>query len=189
MTPPTPDDRTLAAFRALTRAEDPLRTYQGLHEYAVQRADASTFDGLPTDPSFSPQLPTQVPYRPALAGSSCVPVVGTRAYVAFANSDPSKPIFVAFDQTLPDLATVDANATGIVKVGPTALLTELGGTGATALALAAQTAANFTALLSAITNAIIVPSDGGASLKATILSALALAGFPVALATTKVTGK
>jgi hypothetical protein len=125
MTEPTTDDRTLDAFRKLVRNEDPRRTYQGLHEYAVQRADAATFDGLPTDPTFSPQLPTGVPYRPALAGSSCVPTAGTLAYVAFANQDPSKPILVAFGPTLPSEATVDA--TGTVAIGPSADTVELAG--------------------------------------------------------------
>jgi hypothetical protein len=125
MSDPTTNDRTLDAFRLLVRNEDPVRTYQGLHEYAVQRADASTFDGAPTDPDYSPALPTQVPYRPALAGSSCVPTVGTLAYVMFANSNPSKPVLVAFGPTLPTSATVDA--TGIVEIGPTAEAVHLAG--------------------------------------------------------------
>ena len=115
MSDPTPDDRTLAAFRALSRAEDPQRTYQGLHEYAVQRADATSFDGMPTDAAFSPALPTRVPYRPALAGSSCVPAVGSLAYVMFSNSSPSKPVLVAFGPTLPE--SVGINAIGAIALG------------------------------------------------------------------------
>lgn len=126
MSDPTASDRTLDAFRKLVRHEDPQRTYQGLHEYAVQRADARTFDGTPTDADYSPELPTQVPYRPALAGSSCVPAVGTLAYVMFANCNASKPVLVGFGPTLPESSTVDASETGTVNVGPTAALTMLG---------------------------------------------------------------
>ena len=125
MSDPTPNDRSLDAFRKLVRAEDPLRTYQGLHEYAVQSADATTFDGTPTDATFSPALPTRVPYRPALAGSSCVPANGTLAYVMFANSNPSKPVLVGFGPTLP--LTVGINAVGAIALGdPDDLVPTLG---------------------------------------------------------------
>lgn len=126
MSDATPNDRTLAAFRELVRAEDPQRTYQGLHEYAVQRADASTFDGIPTDADYSPALPTHVPYRPALAGSSCVPAKGTLAYVAFANSNPSKPVLVAFGPTPPDAIALDTNASGTIGIGVAAHSVALG---------------------------------------------------------------
>lgn len=139
---PTPLDRIMRAFRSLVRAEDPNRTYGfGPWEYQVQIATATTFDGSPTEQNFPLPPLVGVPYRPSLAGSSCVPEPGTLAYVAFVNADPSKPILVAFGQTLPLSADVDAAATGTVTVGATAASVNAGGVGAVPLATAGNLAA------------------------------------------------
>lgn len=116
MTAPTTLDRTVGALRALVLSFLPQLVYWIVHEYRVEESDGATFSGTPTDASFSPQLPTQVPYSPALAGSSCVVPVGTLAYVAFANADPSRPVLVRFAATLPTSATIDA--TGKVTIAP-----------------------------------------------------------------------
>lgn len=122
--PPTTLDRTVSAMRSLVLSFLPQLVYWIVHEYRVEESDGITFSGTPTDASFSPQLPTQVPYSPALAGSSCIVPVGTLAYVAFANADPSRPVLVRFAATLPTSARIDA--TGKVIVGPSAAEVDVG---------------------------------------------------------------
>lgn len=118
MTPPTATDRTLAAMRLLVRSFFPQLVYWIAHEYSVAESDGATFSGVATDPAFSPQLPTRVPYSPSLAGSSCVVPAGTLAHVVFVNADPSKPRCVGFDlPSLPTTATIDG---GTVAIGPNA---------------------------------------------------------------------
>lgn len=118
MTPPTPIDRSLAAFRTLVLSVIPQAVYWIVHEYSVVDSDGATFSGRPTDAAFSPDLPTRVPYSPSLAGSSCVVPAGTLAYVGFANGDGGKPYLVRFGSGLPTSSTVDA--TGSVNVGASA---------------------------------------------------------------------
>lgn len=113
----TAADRALSAFRRLVSSVFPGFVYALVHEYSVAESDGTTFSGTPTDPTFSPQLPTGVPYAPSLAGSSCIVPVGTLAYVGFANADPAKPYLVRFQQVTPTSATVDASA---LSLGPTA---------------------------------------------------------------------
>ncbi len=125
MTEPTTDDRTMRAFRALTRNEDPQRTWQAIYEYAVQDADGSTFSGLPVDAETTPALPTRVPYRPSIAGATCTPTKGTIAYVFFANADQSKPRLLAFDATIPEAFTLDATST--IAIGASADEVDLAG--------------------------------------------------------------
>ncbi len=112
---PTTSDRAMAALRAIVRAEDPRRLYHGLYEYAVASADGATFDGTPVDPSAAPRLPRRVPYRPSLAGSTCVPKPGALAIVAFVNGDPSRPVCLGFDATAPASVTMTGDA---VDIGP-----------------------------------------------------------------------
>lgn len=120
--PPTSLDRALAAFRALVKSVIPQAIYWIVHEYSVVESDGLTFSGLPTDAAFSPQLPTRVPYAPALAGATCVVPQGTLAYVGFANADPSKPYLVRFGVSavpgapggvLPTSVAIDADAIGL----------------------------------------------------------------------------
>lgn len=113
---PTAADRSMAALRAIVRAEDPERVAAGIWEYQVERADAATFDGSPTSADFPLPALVGVPYRGALAGASCVPARGTLAYVAFANQDSTRPVLVAFGPTVPEAATLDA--TGTLALGP-----------------------------------------------------------------------
>lgn len=117
MTTPTAADRTLDAMRRLVRTFFPALAYFGRYRYSVHSATASTFDGTPVNPDVAPALPTGVPYAPALAGSSCIPVAGTIAHVMFADGDPGQPVCVGFEGvTIPTAATVDA--TSPVAVGP-----------------------------------------------------------------------
>ena len=78
-------------------------------------ADGTTFDGLPVDPGVAPQLPRRVPYRPSLAGSTCVPKAGTLALVAFINGDPARPVCLQFDATSPATLRVTGDA---IDMGP-----------------------------------------------------------------------
>lgn len=111
MTPPTAIDRTMAAFRALVRSVFPSFVYALCHEYAVHDSDGLTFSGIPTDATFSPALPTRVPYAAALAGSYSIVPAGTIAHVVFVNADPSKPRCVGFDLPTDPSSVVLANAT------------------------------------------------------------------------------
>lgn len=127
-------DRSLVAFRSLVLSVHPEAVYWITHEYLVVESDGRTFSGTPTDPKFSPPLPTHVPYSPALAGASCVVPPGTLAYVAFANADASKPFLVRFGPGslvtpgLPTGVTVDAASAvvngatvpGVITVGASA---------------------------------------------------------------------
>jgi hypothetical protein len=185
----TAASRLLRAFSALVRAEDPDRTFAaGPWEYSVSRADGSTFDGAPTEQGLPLPPLRDIPYRGSIAGATCNPTVGTLAYVCFANGDPSRPILMAFGQTLPQGTTIDSAALTTIAIGATSQVINLGGAGAAALAVAAAAAANMTALATAISTVVIVPGDGGASIKAAIIALLG-GGFPVSMATTKVIGK
>jgi phage baseplate assembly protein V len=73
--------------------------------------------------------------------------------------------------------------TASTKVVIAAPLVELAGN-TDAVALASKVAAQLTALKSAISGAVVVPMDGGASFKATLLAALA--SWPASTASTKV---
>jgi len=118
-TPVTAADRTLAAMRALIASVFPSLRFYLAHEYSVQGSDGATFSGVPTDPTFSPALPTRVPYSPSLAGSSAVVPNGALAHVVFINGDPSKPRCVGFDlPTIPTSVAVDA--TGTASIGTSA---------------------------------------------------------------------
>jgi hypothetical protein len=80
--------------------------------------------------------------------------------------------------------SVDANA--LVVTLPVGKSVKIGSNAAAiAVAKATQTDANFSALLSAITGAVIVPGDGGANFKATLLAALASAGYPTPTGSTR----
>lgn len=137
---PTTDlDRTMAAFRLLVESVYPAAVYWICHEYSVVESDGETFSGTPTDATFSPALPTRVPYAPSLAGSFTVVPQGTIAHVVFVNADPSKPRCVGFDlPTLPTSTTIDA--TGTIAVGPNA--SEVVLTDATSVATSPATAAS-----------------------------------------------
>lgn len=112
---PTALDRTLVSLRALVLSFLPALKYWIVHEYSVHESDGATFSGLPTDATFSPQLPTRVPYAPALAGATCIVPQGTLAYVGFANADPSKPYLVRFGAgATSTTTTIDA---GTVNIG------------------------------------------------------------------------
>lgn len=110
---PSPQDRTAAALRAFIRAENVRRTYQGVYEYTVIEADGSTFGGLPVNATVAPPLPKHVPYRPSIAGSTCVPKPGTLALVAFVNGDPARPFVLAFDGTTPTSTSINADAVNL----------------------------------------------------------------------------
>jgi hypothetical protein len=81
------------------------------------------------------------------------------------------------DGGIPTKALIDASGT-----------VELGGAGAEFLAHADQVTANLNAIASAISDAVPAPGDGGAALAISIGAKLTLAGYPLALATTKAKG-
>lgn len=118
MTSPTAFDRTLAAFRALVRLVSPQLLYFGRYRYSVHSATATAFDGIPVDISVAPALPVGVPYAQALAGSSCIPAVGSIAHVMFADGDPGQPVCVGFEIPVVNLPSeITINASGAVNLG------------------------------------------------------------------------
>lgn len=126
LSPQSATDRAMGAFRKLVLSVYPAAIYWIVHEYSVVTSDGLTFSGRPTDESFSPALPTNVPYAPALAGTSSIVPAGTLAYVGFANADPSKPYLVRFGSGLPTDTTIDATDT--ISIGLDASKIFLGGT-------------------------------------------------------------
>lgn len=110
---PTALDRAMRAFRSLVASVFPTLLYYATWEFQVEEADGSTFSGSPTEQGLPLPSLVGVPYRCALAGTTCVPTPGTLAYVAFANGDPSKPILVAFGPCPPASGPQDAAPSAI----------------------------------------------------------------------------
>ncbi len=173
---------------ALTREEFPvLNVPPGPHSYRVGVVRA---DGRCDLRAVKDGPPAEIPNVDHWAGSGAAskPQVGSLVVVSYLDGDPNSPMIGAYQPLrvaggAPVEATLDATT---IKIGPTnATLIELGGAGASALALAAAVAANFTALKAAITGVAIVPGDGGAAIKAALV---ALTPFPASMATTKVKG-
>lgn len=103
----------MRAFRSLVASVFPTLLFYATWEYQVEEADGSTFSGSPTEQGLPLPSLVGVPYRCALAGTTCVPTPGTLAYVAFANGDPSKPILIAFGPCPPASGPQDAAPSAI----------------------------------------------------------------------------
>lgn len=97
-TPPTDQDRLLAAFRALVQAElAPLR-YAGLFDYTITgvsgAAPSATISARPTDQSTGLPDINNMPCSPAVGGVTSTPTVGGQCVVAFLDHNPAKPVIV-----------------------------------------------------------------------------------------------
>lgn len=175
------------AIARIVLEEIPAISIRGHHTFRVDvvRGDGRV-DLVSTTDAFEPI--SSVDHWCGVAGAAALPVVGSTVTVVFLDDDVKQPALVSYQPLRatggkPTQSSIDATT---LKLGPTATLVELGGSGAAALALAAQTTTNFTTLKTAITNTIVVPNDGGASFKSTLIAALTT--WPSALATTKVKG-
>ena len=102
---PTVQDRLLAAWRALVRAELPTLTYCAIYEYVVQAADGKHVDAAPSDTTISLPPLSKVAIGTGLPGTTCQPTVGSRLAVGFLNADPSRPIVVGVFDSSTDALT------------------------------------------------------------------------------------
>jgi hypothetical protein len=116
MTDPTADDRLLASFRALVRAEFPHLTYAAPYQYAIQvvhgAGASATVDVSPVDTSIVLPTLAQVPLLP-IVGWTCTPSVGSQCVIQFLNSDPTRPVCTSIDGA-PGAAAIAAG--GMVAV-------------------------------------------------------------------------
>ncbi len=189
----TPADRTMAALRSLMRSEDPGRVPGGgPWEYQIERADALTFDGSPTSQDFPLPPVVNVPYSPALAGTSCVPTKGTLAYVDFVNRDPGRPMLRGFGTTLPSKTTIDA--TGTIEMGASAGAVNINTSArvgdplsAVAVAGAPAVATNLAALATAL--APIFTAFNGATVGTPVLAVAVVPFVPTSTAVAKLTSE
>lgn len=97
---PTAQDRLLASFRSLVRAEFPQLEYLGMHQFTIVATDGSTVDCDPTDPASSMPSLAKVPLMTGLIGETVTlsdDVVGLHCTIVFLNADPSKPRCVGVD--------------------------------------------------------------------------------------------
>lgn len=116
MSEPTPQDRFLAAVRAIIRAELPNLTYLGVWSYTVMGVNG---DGTVNAASSDPRAPlpalNNVPIAAGADGSTSVPTVGNECRIEFVNADPTRARVVGNAPTV-KVATIDATDT--VNVGP-----------------------------------------------------------------------
>lgn len=92
---PTPDDRILAALRAIIREEFPRLKYLGEFQYAIKEIQGTppnvTVSCSPVDDSIDlPEL-NNVPCSPDLSGITTIPDTGINCVVCFLNGDPTLP--------------------------------------------------------------------------------------------------
>jgi hypothetical protein len=164
-------DRTLGVLDALIRRSQPTDLH-AFYPYQVicQNADG-TFELKPLDQRM-PGL-SRVRYTTATPGTKYTIGFGV-CLVGFEGGLETAPYVAGW--TL---------GTATTQAFPVSSLLHLGAeTGADFVALASLVEAQFNALKTAISTAVIVPGDGGASLKATLLAALS--AWPASTAATKV---
>jgi len=184
----TPDPlRTMIAD--IVRSEFALlQRPAGPHTYRVAavRSDGRV-DLKPEDKKRGLDDIPNVDHWTGVAGGAALPMVGSVAMVEFADGDSTKPMLVSYQPLRsaggkPTRTTIDATT---LQLGPTATVVQLGG-GADFVALATLVLARLSALVTSIGSTVIVPSDGGASFKSTLLAALTANGFTNSVAASKV---
>lgn len=99
------------------------------------------------------KLPSKVPLRLGLPGVAVKVAAGARVLVGFENGDEHTPVALLWE------------ASGLTQL-------QLGVGATDGVALDSKVQAQLSALKSAISSAVVVPNDGGASLKSTIIAAL-----------------
>lgn len=164
-----PTSRRLAALRALVDAFDPDRQVRAVWEYRVIDTEGKRLTLQPVRRSTGMPDLRRVRIMAGISGAEQDVELGSRVLVTFIDASPAMPIVVAFE---------DPEGDGFVPI-----LLKLAG-GDDFVALAAKVATQLSTLKSALTSAIVVPLDGGASFKATLLAALA--SWPASVAASKV---
>lgn len=161
--------RRLAALRALFDAFDPDRNYRAIWEYRVVDKEGKRLTLQPIRKSTGMPDLRRVRVMAGISGAEQDVELGSRVLVTFIDANPAMPIVVAFE---------DPEGDGFVPI-----LLKLAG-GDDFVALAGKVAAQLSALKTALTGAVIVPLDGGASFKASLLTALG--SWPASVAASKV---
>lgn len=165
-----------------------LQRPPGPHTYRVAVVHADGRVSLrPDDKSRGLDDIPNVDHWAGVAGGAALPMVGSLVMVEFADGDSTKPMLVSYQPLRssggkPTRATIDATT---LQLGPTATAVQLGG-GAQFVALANLVATELAKIVTSVGDAVIVPNDGGASFKTTLLAAFTTHGFPASVAASKV---
>jgi len=129
---PTFFDRIMRALREIIWAETANIRFFGRYEYSVHASSGTlpgpvTIDATPTDPTIKLPPVTKCPVYPGLLGEGVDTVPqGTLVRVMFVNGVRSRPEIVGIGSVSAD-ATVDA--TGTLKLGPSAGTVSVAGGG------------------------------------------------------------
>lgn len=102
-------DRIRAAVALLVdELVGPLR-YLGTYEYRVVTVESGGLLSLQSTDGQVPDL-ARVPVRPGSGGSTTTPTLGSLVHVVFVNGDPKRYVVVAFDDSTPTRAGLDATS-------------------------------------------------------------------------------
>lgn len=112
--------RGLEAFAAMLDVVDPDRKFRGVFEYRVMTQSSKRLNLQPVRVSSGMPELARVPVRYGIPGAEANVTLGTIVLVSFVNSDPARPVVVAFEDPegssfLPLILTLDAATT--VKLG------------------------------------------------------------------------
>lgn len=164
-------DRSLGVLDALIRRSQPTDLHAFYpYQVVIQNADG-TFELKAID-SRMPSL-SKVRYEPATPGEQYTVASGV-CMVGFEGGSETAPYIAAWKLGTP--TTVSFPVSSMLHLGAV--------TGSDFVPLNGLVQSNLSALKAAISASVIVPGDGGASLKATLLAALS--AWPSATAATKV---
>lgn len=162
--------RRLDAFRGIFDQLDPNRAFRGLTEYRVIEVNGERLDVEPVRVSTGMPVLRRVLARPGVPGCFGEPALLSRVLVAFANSEPGRPLVVAFE---------DAEGDGFQ---PTALSLLAGGMAGTEHVMTLEsTVVLIHNVFAALGTAMTIPWAGAtvqAALAAAINSALAAQAAP-----------
>jgi hypothetical protein len=124
----TGNSRRLAAFRAIFDQLDPDRAFRGITEYRIVTQDGERLNLQAVRVSTGMPDLKRVMVRPGMAGLKAVHHLGARVLVGFADSNPSQPIVLAFEDAegggfLPTSLSLVGGGAAIGRVGDTIRVT------------------------------------------------------------------
>jgi hypothetical protein len=145
-------DRVKRGLALFVRATQPV-DYLALYPAKVLKQNADGTLELVPDDARIPHT-SNVPIRLGIPGTTVKVAVAARVLLGFENASPSQPVATLWE------------ASGLVEL-------VFGAVANDSVAMAAKVQAALTALKTAISDAVVVPGDGGASLKTDIMASLA----------------
>lgn len=170
-----------AVLRVLRLDDGPPELFKlGLYRARVDKAasDGSTLDVTPEDTRISPDQ--RVPLRVGIPGAVAVVEPGAIVLYGWEAGDPARAYCTPLWEA----------GAGVVKLVLNGDVVHLGAeSGSQFVALANLVQERFEQLLNAINTAGVVANDGGAALKANIVAALNLLGWPASMAAAQVKAK